>query len=92
MVDVVSHNLFPTVVHQFTLDISYLDKKQMISYINEGKLKPNGMKQTEDDLHVMSYFKKFKDEIINLNKNILNNFSSNVYYIFFFLYFINILS
>ena len=30
------------------------------------------MKQTEDDLHVMSYFKKFKDQIINLNKNILN--------------------
>ena len=72
MVDVVSHNLFPTVVHQFTLDISYLDKKQMISYINEGKLKPNGMKQTEDDIHKMSYFKNFKNEIITLNKAILD--------------------
>ena len=72
MVDVVSHNLFPTVVHQFTLDISYLDKKQMISYINEGKLKPNGMKQTEDDIHKMSYFKNFKNEIITLNKTILD--------------------
>ena len=72
MVDVVSHNLFPTVVHQFTLDISSLDKKQMISYINEGKLKPNGMKQTEDDIHKMSYFKNFKNEIITLNKTILD--------------------
>ena len=72
MVDVVSHNLFPTVVHQFTLDISSLDKKQMISYINKGKLKPNGMKQTEDDIHKISYFKNFKDEIITLNKIILD--------------------
>ena len=72
MVDVVSHNLFPTVVHQFTLDISSLDKKQMISYINEVKLKPNGMKQTEDDIHKMSYFKNFKNEIITLNKTKLD--------------------
>ena len=72
MVDVVSHNLFPTAVHQFTLDISSLDKKQMISYINKGKLKPNGMKQTEDDIHKMSYFKNFKNEIITLNKAILD--------------------
>ena len=72
MVDVVSHNLFPTAVHQFTLDISSLDKKQMISYINKGKLKPNGMKQTEDDIHKMSYFKNFKNEIITLNKTILD--------------------
>ena len=72
MVDVVSHNLFPTVVHQFTLDISSFDKKQMILYVNEGKLKPNGMKQTEDDVHKISYFKNFKDEIITLNKTILD--------------------
>ena len=72
MVDVVSHNLFPTVVHQFTLDISLIDKRQMISYINQGTLKPNGMKQTEDDIHKISYFKNFKDEIITLNKTILD--------------------
>ena len=72
MVDVTSHYCFPTVIHEFNLDIDTLDKKHMIAYINKGKLKPNGMKQTEDDLHVMSYFKKLKDEIINLNKNILN--------------------
>ena len=72
MVDVISHHLFPTVIHEFNLDIDTLDKKHMIEYIKRGQVKPNGMIQTEDDLHVMSYFKKFKDEIIGLNKKILD--------------------
>jgi len=72
MVDVISHHLFPTVIHEFNLDIDALDKKHMIEYIKRGQVKPNGMIQTEDDLHVMSYFKKFKDEIIGLNKKILD--------------------
>ena len=72
MVDVTSHHLFPTVIHEFNLDIDTLDKKHMVEYIRKGEKKPNGMIQTEDDLHVMSYFKKFKDEIIELNKKILD--------------------
>ena len=72
MVDVISHHFFPTVIHEFNLDIDTLDKKHMIEYIKRGKIKPNGMIQTEDDLHVMSYFKKFKDEIIELNKKVLD--------------------
>ena len=60
MVDVISHHLFPTVIHEFNLDIDALDKKHMIEYIKRGQVKPNGMIQTEDDLHVMSYFKKLE--------------------------------
>ena len=29
--------------------------------------------QTEDDLHTMSYFKYFKDKILEFNKNILDD-------------------
>ena len=72
MVDVISHHLFPTVIHEFNLDIDTLDKKHMVEYIRKGEKKPNGMIQTEDNVHKMSYFKKFKDEIIELNKKILD--------------------
>ena len=72
MVDVVSSSFFPTVIHEFSLDINTLDKKHMIEYIKRGKIKSTGMIQTEDDLHVMSYFKKFKDEIIEVNKKVLD--------------------
>ena len=72
MVDVISHHLFPTVIHEFNLDIDTLDKKHMVDYIKKGEKKPNGMIQTEDNVHKMSYFKKFKDEIIELNKKVLD--------------------
>ena len=72
MVDVVSHNLFPTVIHEFHLDTPIDDKMQMVSYIKNSKIKPNGMIQTEDDIHKISYFKNFKDIIIHLNEGVLN--------------------
>ena len=72
MVDVKGHICFPTMIHEFDLDIPIHDKIQMISYVKNSKIKPNGMKQTEDDIHKMSYFKNFKNEIITLNKTILD--------------------
>ena len=34
MVDVISHHLFPTVIHEFNLDIDTLDKKHMIESVS----------------------------------------------------------
>ena len=72
MVDVKGHICFPTMIHEFDLDIPIHDKIQMISYVKNSKIKPNGMKQTEDDINKISYFKYFKDMVIILNKGVLD--------------------
>ena len=72
MVDVKGHICFPTMIHEFDLDIPIHDRVQMLSYIKASKIKPNGMIQTEDDIYKISYFKHFKDIIITLNKSVLN--------------------
>jgi len=72
MVDVKGHICFPTIIHEFNLDVPIHDRIQMISYIKNSKIKPNGMIQTEDDIHKISYFKHFKDIIITLNKGVLD--------------------
>ena len=72
MVDVKGHICFPTMIHEFDLDIPIHDKIQMISYVKNSKIKPNGMKQTEDDINKISYFKHFKDMVIILNKGVLD--------------------
>ena len=50
MVDVISHHLFPTVIHEFNLDIDTLDKKHMIEYIKRGQREKN-MTQPEDAIN-----------------------------------------
>ncbi len=74
MVDVKNHICFPTIIHEFNLDIPIHDRIQMLSYIKASKIKPNGMKQTEDDIDKISYFKYFKNNIIEVSKIILEEF------------------
>ena len=51
MANVRDHICFPTIIHEFNLDVPIHDKIQMISYIKSSKIKPNGTRQTEDDIH-----------------------------------------
>ena len=71
MVDVKGHICFPTLIHEFHLDIPINDKIQMLSYIKASEAKPYGMRQTEDDIDKISYFKHFKNNIIEVSKVIL---------------------
>ena len=71
MVDVKGHVCFPTIVFEFKLDIPVHDRIQMISYVKNSEIKISGMKQTEDDIDKISYFKYFKNNIIELNKVVL---------------------
>ena len=71
MVDVKGHICFPTLIHEFDLDIPINDKIQMLSYIKSSKVKSHGMRQTEDDINKISYFKYFKNNIIEVSKIIL---------------------
>ena len=87
MDNVIPHHLFPTIIYEFCLNINNHDKNNMLTYIknynrideeaqNAFNLQSNQtqpLAQTNDDLQTMSYFKKFKDEIIKLNKNILDS-------------------
>ena len=72
MVNVRDHICFPTIIHEFNLDIPIHDKIQMVSYIKNSEIKPNGTRQTEDDINKISYFKHLKDTVINLNKGVLD--------------------
>ena len=65
MANVRDHICFPTIIHEFNLDIPIHDKIQMVSYIKNSEIKPNGTRQTEDDINKISYFKHLKDTVIN---------------------------
>ena len=87
MDNVIPHHLFPTIIYEFCLNINDHDKNNMLTYIknynrideeaqtsfNLQSNQTQPLAQTNDDLQTMSYFKKFKDEIIKLNKNILDS-------------------
>ena len=72
MVDVKNHICFPTIIHEFNLDIPIHDRIQMLSYIKSVPANPlNGMRQTENDIDKISYFKYFKNNVIEVSKVIL---------------------
>jgi len=71
MVDVVSHTLFPTKIYEFEYKPDSYEFINMMGYI-ETENSFNSLHQTEDDIHNMSFFKKFKEFIIKINKNILD--------------------
>ena len=53
--NVKTHQMFPTLVHQFELpEVNAHDFYQMKAYINQGK-KDVDLYQTADDLHVLSF-------------------------------------
>jgi len=72
MADVKTYKCFPTLIHEFVLDIPTDDKTLMIKYIETFK-GVDLLTQTEDDLHKMSYFRNLKDNILKLNKTILDD-------------------
>jgi len=67
--DVKTYKCFPTLIHEFVLDIPTDDKTLMTKYIENFK-GVDLLTQTEDDLHKMSYFKNLKENILELNKNL----------------------
>jgi len=72
MADVKTYKCFPTLIHEFVLDIPNDDKTLMTKYIETFK-GVDLLTHTEDDLHTMSYFKNLKENILNLNKTILDD-------------------
>jgi uncharacterized protein (TIGR02466 family) len=78
MADVKTYKCFPTLIHKFVLDIPTDDKILMTKYIETFKgvdeiQNPLLITHTEDDLHTMSYFRNLKDNILKLNKTILDD-------------------
>lgn len=71
--NVKTYKCFPTLIHEFSLDIPIDEKIQMISYIQTSS-GADLLNQTNDDVHGMSYFKYLKDKIVALNKKILDDF------------------
>ena len=54
MVDVKTYKCFPTSIHEVKLNIDYLDKKQMLQYVQ--------LKGKDDDLHRIQ--KRFSKTVI----------------------------
>jgi|TARA_R110002167_G_scaffold145528_1_gene336494 uncharacterized protein (TIGR02466 family) len=71
MVNVVSHDLFPTRIHEFEYTPSQYDFNNMVQYIENKKISAP-LTQTEDDIHIISFFRDFKEHIIKINKGILD--------------------
>ena len=74
MVNVIkSQACFPTMIYQFELNIPVHDRIHMLKYINkfDDTLSINKLSQTPDDIYELSYFKYFKDNILELHKELL---------------------
>tara|TARA_B100000029_G_scaffold264199_1_gene260399 strand:+ start:3609 stop:4208 length:600 start_codon:yes stop_codon:yes gene_type:complete len=71
MANVKTHELFPTLLHEFSLKINKYDSIQMKNYIKHNK-KNESLYQTEDDIHITSFFQTFRNHIFQVNKNVLD--------------------
>ena len=56
---------FPTSIHEVKLNIDYLDKKQMLQYVQ--------LKGKDDDLHRMSFFRSLADKVLEYSEKILKD-------------------
>ena len=72
LVDVKKHEMFPTVIHSFSLDIDDYDMKNMTTYIKSNQKKVD-LYQTEDDLHITSFFRPLYIKILEVNEEDLTN-------------------
>jgi uncharacterized protein (TIGR02466 family) len=72
MVDVKSHELFPTVIHEFDLRLDFYEQTNMISFIEQGR-EDVDLYQTCDDLQILSFFSTFRDNILSINETVLTN-------------------
>jgi len=67
------HEMFPTLVHEFSVDgLNDHDLLQMKMYIETNK-EDKDLYQTSDDLHVLSFFQPFRDGILKITKGILDD-------------------
>ena len=71
-VEVKEHLLFPTIIHEFDLGLDRYEESNMINYIEQGR-EDVDLYQTCDDLHVLSFFSTFRDNILSINKTILTS-------------------
>ena len=71
MADVKFYRCFPTTVGEFSYYPDDIEVKDMVSYITARK-KNHGY-HTGDDLHTMSYFANFRDEVLNVNKTYMED-------------------
>ena len=71
MADVKFYKCFPTTVGEFSYYPNDIEVKDMITHITTTK--KNHGHHTEDDLHTISYFAKFRDEILNVNKTYMDD-------------------
>ena len=71
MADVKFYRCFPTTVGEFSYYPNDIEVKDMITHITTTK--KNHGHHTEDDLHTISYFAKFRDEILNVNKTYMDD-------------------
>ena len=72
MVDVKSHELFPTVIHEFDLRLDFYEQTNMISFIEQGR-KDVDLYQTCDDLQILSFFSTFRNNILSINETVLTS-------------------
>ena len=71
MADVKFYRCFPTTVGEFSYYPNDIEMKDMITHITTTK--KNHGHHTKDDLHTISYFDDFRDEILNVNKTYMKN-------------------
>ena len=68
MVDVKTHECFPTLIHEFKLDLNH-DK--MIDYVYGNGEARGQIHQTQDDLHKVHVFKPLIDELVLIHDSII---------------------
>ena len=66
MADVKFYRCFPTTIGEFSYYPNDIEVKDMITHITTTK--KNHVYHTEDDLHTISYFADFRDEVLNVSK------------------------
>ena len=66
MVDVKTHECFPTLIHEVKMNIGSHDKTNMRAYIErDGR---------SDDLHTLSYFKSLSSKVLECSEKILKDY------------------
>ena len=68
MVDVKTHECFPTLIHEFKLD---LEHNKMLDYIHTTVIGNGQIHQTQDDLHKQQAFKPLVDELTLIHDSII---------------------
>ena len=68
MVNVKLHECFPTIISEFSYHPDVLTENHMKKYIIYSKEQQLISHRVEDNLHIMSYFSKLRNVILEANK------------------------